>query len=75
MIYLKPVMPEIAANVEHFLNSAPLVWNDKNTPLINHKINEFQPLAQRLEKKQIEELKMEAQHIAEKNTGTDRQTN
>ncbi len=57
MIYLKPIMPQTAANVEKFLNCAPLVWNDKNTPLVNHTINEYQPLARRLEKKQIEELK------------------
>lgn len=66
MIYLKPVMPETAANVEQFLNCPPLTWQDKNTPLVNHKINEFKPLAQRLEKKHIEELKMDTQQASEK---------
>lgn len=61
MIYLKPVLPKIAENVEQFLNCEPLTWNDKNMPLVNHTIHEFQPLAQRLEKKQIDDLKMEAQ--------------
>jgi methionyl-tRNA synthetase len=60
MIYLKPVLPDMAAQVEHFLNCAPLVWKDKNLPLLNHTINAFQPLAQRLEKNQIENLKNEA---------------
>jgi len=57
MIYLKPVMPETAENVETFLNCPPLMWNDKDTPLLDHQINVFQPLAQRIEKKQIEALK------------------
>ncbi|MEO8401884.1 MAG: methionine--tRNA ligase [Gammaproteobacteria bacterium] len=68
MIYLKPVMPEMAKNVEGFLNCSPLLWSDKDKALLNHKINEFQPLAQRLEKKQIEALKMDAQQPAENTT-------
>lgn len=60
-IYLKPVLPETAKKVESFLNIPPLTWADKDKPLLNHVINEFQPLAQRLDKKQIEELKMSAQ--------------
>ena len=64
MIYLKPVMPKIAEQVEQFLNCEPLTWHDKNIPLVNHKINTFQPLAQRLEKKQIEDLKLEVQQNA-----------
>lgn len=62
MIYLKPIMPKMAENVEHFLNCKPFTWDDKNSPLLNHKINAFIPLAQRLEKKQIEDLKNEVQH-------------
>lgn len=61
MIYLKPVLPETAKKVETFLNISPLMWSDKNTPLLNHTINEFQPLAQRLEKKQIDAMKTAAQ--------------
>ena len=57
MIYLKPVLPETAKNVETFLNCAPLMWSDKDTPILDQQINEFQPLAQRIDKKQIETLK------------------
>lgn len=60
-IYLKPVLPETAKKIEAFLNITPLTWADKDAPLFNHHINEFQPLAQRLEKTHIEELKMTAQ--------------
>jgi methionyl-tRNA synthetase len=68
MIYLKPVLPETAKKVEAFLNIPPLQWSDKKIPLINHTIKEFQPLAQRLEKKQIDEMKMAAQEDIEKSS-------
>ncbi len=61
MIYLKPVLPETAKKVEAFLNIKPLQWDDKNQPLVNHQIDEFQPLMNRIDSKQIEGLKMAAQ--------------
>lgn len=61
MIYLKPVLPSMAAAAELFLNCAPLTWADKNQPLLNHTITAFQPLATRIEKKQLEELKLAMQ--------------
>lgn len=61
MIYLKPVLPETAKQVEQFLNISPLQWNDREKPLLNHKINEFKPLIQRIDPKQIEAMKMAAQ--------------
>ncbi|MCD6040069.1 MAG: metG 1 [Gammaproteobacteria bacterium] len=61
-IYLKPVLPAIAEKVEAFLSVAPFKWADKNKPLLNHTIQIFQPLAQRLEKTQIDALKQAAQN-------------
>jgi methionyl-tRNA synthetase len=60
MIYLKPILPETAKHVEEFLNITPLTWQDKNTALLNHRINEFKPLITRIDPKQIEALKMDA---------------
>lgn len=65
MIYLKPVLPQTAKQVERFLNIAPLQWDDKNSPLVNHTICEFQPLINRIDPKQIEALKMSAQQDIE----------
>lgn len=56
-IYLKPVLPEIAKKAEDFLNVTPFTWADSEKPLLNHKLNLFIPLAQRLEKTQIDALK------------------
>lgn len=61
MIYLKPVLPQTAKQVESFLNISPLQWHDKDEPLLNHTIREFQPLINRIDPKQIEAIKMSAQ--------------
>ena len=65
MIYLKPVLPKTAKQVEDFLNISPLMWTDKNEPLLNHRINEFQALIHRIDPKQIEEMKMTIQQETE----------
>ena len=62
MIYLKPVLPKVAEQVEIFLNVPPLQWNDKNKPLLNHQINVFQPLMVRIDKKQIEAMLEESKN-------------
>ncbi len=56
MIYLKPVLPGIAAEVEAFLNVSPLHWADKDQPLLAHRINTFVPLATRLTEAHITAL-------------------
>lgn len=56
MSYLKPILPKTAMNIEDFLNIPPLDWSSMKKPLLNHKINEFKPLMQRIEKEKIEAL-------------------
>jgi len=56
-IYLKPILPQTAKNAEEFLNIQPLTWGARLTPLTNHRINPFQPLLKRLEKKEIDTMK------------------
>jgi len=64
MIYLKPILPEIAVKTEAFLNIAPLTWNDVNTLLLNHPIHVFVPLMQRIDPTTIETLKeAEKNHV------------
>lgn len=70
MIYLKPVLPETAKQVESFLNIQPLQWRDKDHPLLNHTILEFQALINRIDPKQIEAMKMAAQQDIDKSTVT-----
>jgi len=56
VIYLKPVVPALAAKSEAFLNVEPLVWSDSQTLLRDHSINKFKPLMQRIEQKQLDSL-------------------
>jgi methionyl-tRNA synthetase len=55
-IYLKPVLPKLATEVEKFLNVAPFTWNDSTTLLTNHVINPYQHLAARIDPKQVAAL-------------------
>ncbi len=48
MHYLKPVLPVMAGEVEAFLNSE-LSWQNYQTPLLNHAINPFKALMQRVD--------------------------
>ncbi|OGO95452.1 MAG: methionine--tRNA ligase [Coxiella sp. RIFCSPHIGHO2_12_FULL_44_14] len=54
--YLKPVLPHTAQKVEQFLNVTPLSWLNRAEPLLQHTIQPFQPLLQRITKEAIETL-------------------
>ena len=52
--YLKPVLPKLAAQSETLLAIEPDQWPDLETqPLLNHKINDFKPLLQRVDPDKI----------------------
>jgi methionyl-tRNA synthetase len=56
-LYLKPVLPALAAQVEAFLNIEPLTWNAGWHPLpAGHAIKPYQHLMTRVERKQIDAL-------------------
>ncbi|MGO2128257.1 MAG: methionine--tRNA ligase [Pseudoalteromonas prydzensis] len=55
MTYLKPVLPGMAANVEAFLNDE-LSWQGAQTALVNHPINKFKPLMQRVEMDKVNKM-------------------
>jgi len=56
IIYLKPILPKMAAESEKFLNVAPLTWADLDAPLAEHRIDRFKPLFARLERKTLDKL-------------------
>ncbi len=51
--YLKPVLPGIAAASERFLNIPPLDWQALERPLLDHTIERFTPLLQRVDESAI----------------------
>ncbi len=48
MLYLKPILPMTAKKVEAFLNIPALDFQAKETPLLAHHINQYQPLMHRI---------------------------
>ena len=56
-LYLKPVLPKLAAEIEQFLNIKPMLWEAVNTPLLaQHQINEYVHLITRIDIKAIESM-------------------
>lgn len=53
VIFLKPILPLLAANSEDFLQVKPLSFEDYKTPLLQHKIKEFKPLMPRIDPKSV----------------------
>ena len=56
MIYLKPVLPTLAADAEAFLNVEPLRWDDHHTLLADHPLNAFKPLMTRIDPARVEAM-------------------
>ena len=52
-VYLKPILPAMAERAEAFLKVAPLTWEDAAEPLREHRIDTFQPLFQRMDRKAL----------------------
>ena len=56
-IYLKPVLPKLAADAERFLNVPALSWLEAGAALADgHRINAYQHLLRRVEEKQLDQL-------------------
>jgi methionyl-tRNA synthetase len=55
-LYLKPVLPALAANVEVFLNVSPLTFADAGKLLGAHTIGEYKHLMQRVDIKMLDAL-------------------
>ena len=56
VIFLKPVLPNLSAAAEQFLNVAPLRWSDHLQLLGDHQLNAFSPLMTRIEPAKIDAM-------------------
>ncbi len=56
MAYLKPVMPQTAERAEAFLGARIAHWRDVETPLLGSMINEYSPLATRVDAAGVQKL-------------------
>ncbi|MBN2435860.1 MAG: methionine--tRNA ligase [Spirochaetes bacterium] len=55
-VYLKPVLPAYAADVEELLNSGVLTWNSVNEVLENHVVKPYKHLLNRIEKESCDAI-------------------
>ncbi|MFB4203813.1 Methionine--tRNA ligase [wastewater metagenome] len=55
-IYLKAVLPKMAADAEAFLALEPQRWADARQPLLGHTINRFKPLMTRVDPDRIQAM-------------------
>ncbi|KPQ24943.1 MAG: methionyl-tRNA synthetase [Halomonas sp. HL-48] len=56
MIYLAPVVPAMAEQARVFLNVDTLDWESRHDLLVDHDINKFKPLMQRIERDKIDAM-------------------
>lgn len=56
MSYLAPVLPQMAEKAGKFLRISFAEWNFVDTPLLDHPINAYEPLATRLDPKVVAQL-------------------
>lgn len=63
--YLKPILPDTAEKVMAFLNIEKMDWNNLAEPLLNHDINRFKPLMQRITPEQLEQLQANTAAVSE----------
>ena len=59
VILLSPVMPDLLEKTENLLNEKNLSWESSKSPILNKKINKFEPLKNRIQKEDTEKLKTE----------------
>jgi methionyl-tRNA synthetase len=56
LIYLKPVLPNLAKHAEVFLGCGDLNWKDLETPLLDHTIASYEPLMTRVEPARVTQM-------------------
>jgi methionyl-tRNA synthetase len=56
VIYLKPILPQMAEDSEAFLQVDPLTWDDLNRALLDHQVAPFKPLFTRMEQAAVDKL-------------------
>ncbi|WP_432472716.1 methionine--tRNA ligase [Amphritea sp. HPY] len=54
--YLAPVLPQVAEDAAKFMNIENFNWDAIQQPLLDHKINKFKPLMQRVEEDKVNAL-------------------
>jgi methionyl-tRNA synthetase len=56
IVYLKPILPQLAARAEHFLGVPPLEWADAARAQLDCVLAPYEPLATRIDPKRVERV-------------------
>lgn len=56
IVYLSPILPIMASQVQSFLNLKSMDWDSRFDVMLDHGIETFQPLMQRVEKDKVEAM-------------------
>ncbi|MEC9415407.1 MAG: methionine--tRNA ligase [Pseudomonadota bacterium] len=56
MIYLSPVIPDIADKSKELFNEKKWKWNDISSPILNKKIQKYKPLLTRIDKEKVKKM-------------------
>ena len=70
-VYLKAVLPRYAAKVEQILNAGPLTFADVDDALEDHRVNPFERLAERVDKRKVAALVEESREAGVRPPGPD----
>ena len=54
--YLQPVLPQVAADAARFLNLEAIHWDALRTPLLNHTVNKYERLMERVEEAPVQAI-------------------
>ena len=56
MVYLTPVIPSLATDVQALFREDPWSWDAATTPLLGHSISKYKPLLTRVEQSQVDKM-------------------
>ncbi len=56
VVYLAPVLPELASKTERLLNTQITHWNDAQTPLVGTPVAKFEHMLQRVNEKDVKRM-------------------
>ncbi|SVD19677.1 uncharacterized protein METZ01_LOCUS372531, partial [marine metagenome] len=68
VIYLKPILPEIAKKTEQFLGVDELRWANLSQPALSSSIQPYQPMMQRVDSKAVKHMIKALKELAVNNS-------
>jgi len=69
MVYLTPVLPDIAGQVQKLFNEGPWNWQAASVPQLDHTISTYEPLLTRIEEKQVKRMVEQSKESGTENYG------